>query len=226
MTIARRVSEVAPLPAVEFPARKPMQDRSRASFERMLAAAETLLIQRGSDDFTLIEVSQLGGVSIGSIYNLFKGKDMLIMAVQSRAMERLEADQALTIMRARSRSHTLPELVQTLVDDLAEFLKTNAPLMRPMMLRAAFDPAVQGRGAAAHHKMVESLVGELLGLRDSFRHSDPERAARSVVRIAYATFARELGFGMSEEPISDAVWSELKEDVGQMAVAFLMSEQP
>ena len=47
-------------------ARAPQQDRSRASYERMIAATLELLKERGGAGFTLAEVSKRGGVSIGS----------------------------------------------------------------------------------------------------------------------------------------------------------------
>lgn len=56
-------------------ARAPQQGRSKASFERMLATAEELMTQRGSDEFTLNEVAKHGKVSIGSIYCRFDSKD-------------------------------------------------------------------------------------------------------------------------------------------------------
>lgn len=182
------------------------------------------MIERGSDDFALTEVSRVGRVSIGSIYNRFTSKDELIHAVHARVMERLEADQAKIVMRARSRSDSLGEFVRAAVDELGEFLKKNAPIMRPLMLRAAFDRTVQDRGRVGHDLMVDSLTAELLSHRGHIKHPDPPRAIHSVIRIAYATFARELGFGMAEAPQGGAPWEELKEDVGTMAAAFLLTK--
>ncbi|RYD29365.1 MAG: TetR/AcrR family transcriptional regulator [Lysobacteraceae bacterium] len=203
--------------------RQPQQVRSRASFERMLEAAEALLIERGSDEFALTDVSRIGRVSIGSIYNRFNSKDELIHVVHGRVMERLETEQAKIVMRARSRSNSLDGLVRACIDELAEFLRKNAPIMRPLMLRAAFDRDVQDRGRDSHDLMVESLTTELMSHETQIGHPDPTRAIHSIIRIAYAAFARELGFGMAEAPQGGAPWEELKEDVGSMAAAFLLT---
>jgi len=56
-------------------AREPKQDRSRASFERVLDAATALLAERGYSEFTLQELSRRSKVSIGSIYCRVSGKD-------------------------------------------------------------------------------------------------------------------------------------------------------
>lgn len=192
----------------------------------MVEAAEALMIERGSDDFALTEVSRVGRVSIGSIYNRFSSKDELIHAVHARVMDRLEAEQAKIVMRARSRSASLAELVRAAIDELAEFLKKNAPIMRPMMLRAAFDRDVQDRGRIGHDLMVDSLTTEFMSHHEQIGHPDPVRGIHAVIRIAYATFARELGFGMAEAPQGGAPWAELKEDVGTMAAAFLLDKSP
>ena len=51
--------------AVETVSRRPQQGRSKASLERMLEAAKGLMLELGSEDFTLLEVSKRGNVSIG-----------------------------------------------------------------------------------------------------------------------------------------------------------------
>jgi AcrR family transcriptional regulator len=187
----------------------------------MLNAAEALFIERGSNGFTLTDVSRVGKVSIGSIYNRFAGKDELIQAVHARAMDRIGKDQVRIIMRARTRAGTPVEHVRAIVDEMGEFLATHAPQMRPMMLRAAHDTIVQDQGRRSYEQMSQALFDEIMHYDDRMTHPDPQRAATAVVRLSYAAFARELGFGMSEEPQRATSWAELKADVCDMAVHFL-----
>lgn len=205
-------------------ARPPQQGRSRASFERMMSAAEALLLQQGSDGFALTDVSRVGKVSIGSIYNRFASKDELIHAVHARLMERIESEQTRIVIRARARSRTPVALVRAIVEEMGEFLSANAPAMRPMMLRAAHDLVVQDRGRIAHDQMVSSIVVELIRHKAHITHPDPERAIHAVIRIAYAAFARELGFGMAEAPQGGADWTEMKADIGEVAAHFLFTK--
>ena len=58
------------------------------------------------------------------------------------------------------------------------------------------------------------------------RHDDPLRAVRAAFNIAYAAFARELGLGSSNEQSNHSDWTRLKDDVGQMAAAFLLARKP
>jgi AcrR family transcriptional regulator len=215
----------SPGPSVAV-ARPPQQGRSRASFERMLNAAEALLIERGSDNFALSDVGQVGRVSIGSIYNRFASKDELIQAVHARLMDRMDAEQNRIVMKARSRGKTPVMLVRAIVDELGQFLASHAGIMRPMMLRAAFDTIVQDRGRRAHDVMADAIAAEILLHRSAITHPDPERAVWTTVRVAYAAFARELGFGMAEAPAPGTDWAKLKVDVGDMAANYLFCQSP
>lgn len=204
--------------------KEPLQNRSRASFERMMAAAEVLMIDRGFDNFTLNEVAHVGQVSIGSIYNRFASKDEMIQAVANRALARMEAEQGQIVMRARTQSTNAANLVKALIGELGEFLRTNASVMRPLMLRAAFDKVIQDRGRVAHDLMAASVADEMLLHRESIHQTDPERAVASCIRISYAAFARELNFGMAEAPQDGLDWDVLKADMAQMAATFLFGD--
>ena len=96
--------------------RVPQQGRSRASYERMLVAAEKLMVKRGDDDFTLTEVAKTGKVSIGSIYLRFASKDDLIRAVHVRVLARIDEDQRTMLADVRERSGTLDEYSRCFVE--------------------------------------------------------------------------------------------------------------
>ena len=79
---------VPPL-AVDTVSRKPRQGRSKASLERMLSAARTLMIERGHEDFTLQEGSKAGNVSMS--LNFSEDKE------QKRVWDRLAAGGTITM---------------------------------------------------------------------------------------------------------------------------------
>src|SRR3954468_9029226 len=69
--------------------RPPLQNRSRASLERVLDAGQKLLEEQGWEGFTVQEVSRRAKVSIGSIYARAPSKEALILAVYDRAVEEI-----------------------------------------------------------------------------------------------------------------------------------------
>ncbi|UAJ11086.1 TetR/AcrR family transcriptional regulator [Glacieibacterium megasporae] len=201
--------------------RVPQQGRSRASFERMLVAAEELMAERGTDDFTLNEVGKRGKVSIGSIYCRFDSKDDLVHGVQARVLERVNREQLEFVERARAETSDLIVLVERLVEGTAETLRRFADVMRPFMLRASTDPVVASLGKARYAEVANAVQSALLDYRSEIRQPDPERAVQSSYRILYSAIARYLGFGSSMGSAWDGDWEVLKEDLARMIAAFL-----
>lgn len=203
--------------------RAPVQGRSKASYERMLAAAETLMAAAGSDDFTLQEVSKKGKVSIGSIYNRFESKDALLHAVQLRVLERVDKQMGAMLDEARNGADTLDKLVVALTRAVGETLKENADIMRPLMLRATNDPLVAATGKASFVATANAVKGALLLHSREMKQPDPLRAVDSAFRILYATIARYLGFGSATTAAWEGDWDVLLQDLSRMIAAFLVT---
>ena len=203
--------------------REPQQGRSRASFERMLVAAEELMAERGTDDFTLNDVGKRGKVSIGSIYCRFDSKDDLVRAVQVRVLDRVSSEQLRLIDEAREQAKDLDVLVEMLVEATAETLRRFAAVMRPFMLRATTDPVVATTGKHHYGLSADAVHNALLDHRDEILQPDAERAVRSAYRILYASIARYLGFGSAVGAAWEGDWVALKEDLARMIAAFLMT---
>ncbi len=202
--------------------RQPLQARSRASLERMLQAARTLMIERGNDDFTLNDVSRHGQVSIGSIYHRFESRDELIRAVQAVFLAELDVRQDVLVTRVAAEATGLRMLVTALIDQLAEIYREASPLMRPIMLRASTDPVVATAGKQGYERLATRVVVELLRYREEIARPDPARAALASFDIIYAALARYLGFGTADIAAGRGDWAHLKADLGQMWAAFLL----
>lgn len=201
--------------------REPQQGRSRASFERMLATAEALMVERGSDDFTLNDVAKVGKVSIGSIYCRFDSKDDLVRAVQTRVLDRVDAEMLSQIADARDGASGLDDVVHRLVQNVADTLSRFAAVMRPLMLRASSDPVIAMIGKRSFIATAQAVTGALLAHRDEVAHPDPDRAADAAFTMLYASVARHLGFGTSSEASGEGDWTMLKQDLADMVSAFL-----
>ncbi|MGH3630042.1 MAG: TetR/AcrR family transcriptional regulator, partial [Sciscionella sp.] len=61
--------------------RPPQQARSRAALQKLLTAAEDVLINQGLDDFTIAAVAEHAGVSVGGVYRRFASKEQLLEAI-------------------------------------------------------------------------------------------------------------------------------------------------
>lgn len=206
----------------ETVSRKPQQGRSKASLERMLNAARALMVERGNEDFTLLEVSKRGNVSIGSIYLRFESKDNLVRAVIANAMEGLTCAED-KMLENLSNCATLGEFVPRFVEDYAAVLTENAALLRLAMLRAESDPLVAEPGKRAALRAVEQFTQSALRYSDEFGGSDGENRAHAAYYIVFATLARQLSLGSSRESVTDYDWDQLKRELGRMCLAYLIA---
>ncbi len=60
------------------PRRRPAQKRSRERYSRILVAARHVLVDHGFESFTFDEVAKRAGVPIGTLYQFFANKYVLI----------------------------------------------------------------------------------------------------------------------------------------------------
>ena len=219
-----KLEDEQPQPADGNVRRKPQQGRSKASLERLLAAARELMLERGNEEFTLLEVSERGQVSIGSIYLRFDSKDNLIRGVIADALDALAEVESEMLTRLARDCSDLAAFVRAYVEGYAEVLREHAPLLRMTMERAAFDPLVSAPGKA-HALRAEHLSTEaMLAHASEFGGNDHKVKAQTVFHIIFATLARRLSLGSSGEAVHDYDWGLLKREMARMCLAYLRAD--
>ena len=76
--------------------RHPKQARSKKTFNQLLDGAEAHLANGNVDDFTLNDIADDKGITVGSVYHFFPSKEALLLALADRVLERF-AEMAETI---------------------------------------------------------------------------------------------------------------------------------
>lgn len=209
--------------SLESLGRVPLQGRSKASLERMLATARTLMLERGNEDFTLQEVSSRGKVSIGSIYLRFENKDSLVRAVLYQATQTLAEQEDAMLAQLAASCATLQEFVPRYVEAYAEVLRHNAPLLRLTMMRAEHDPPISALGKRTANNAEAKAVAAFMAYRGDFAVPDPEVCAKAAHHIIFATLARELSLGSSSESVTNYDWNVLKRELARMCAAYFQA---
>lgn len=202
--------------------RKPRQGRSLASFERMLEATKALMLERGSEDFTLQDVSERGNVSIGSIYLRFESKDRLLHAVIAQELDQIIAGERAMIDEVLASSKSLAQFLPLYIDRYSGFLAENATLLRTVMQRAAIDPAVSGPGRETAQRSARMSLDAIMTFRDEIGGGNPEIKVQAVFQIIFATIARQYGLGATAESGDEKVWALMKPELSRMALAYLL----
>lgn len=201
--------------------RKPRQGRSLASFERMLEATKSLMLERGGEEFTLQDVSERGNVSIGSIYLRFESKDRLLHAVIAQELDAIISGERELIDSVLADSTGLARFLELYIDRYSTFLAQNAPLLRTIMQRAAIDPAVSGPGKETARRSAAMSIEAMMRFSDEFGGNNPRDKAQVAFQIVFATIARQFGLGATPESGDEVVWSLVKQELAKMALAYL-----
>lgn len=89
--------------------RTPKQERSRRLVEAIVEAAQLVLVESGPDALTTVNVAQRAGVSVGSLYQYFAGRDALLFAVLEAEVARFRA--AWRAWRSASAADPTPERI-------------------------------------------------------------------------------------------------------------------
>ena len=71
------------------PKKRPVQRRSRATFDALVEACTGLLAERGYARTTTNHVAERAGVGIASLYEYFPGKDAIVAQVAERLVDRV-----------------------------------------------------------------------------------------------------------------------------------------
>jgi AcrR family transcriptional regulator len=104
--------------------------RAAQRVQRFLDAAQAIIIEKGSTDFTVQEVVDRSRQSLRSFYLQFDGKHELLLALFEDALSR-SADQ----IRAATESHTDPlERLKVAVELLYESSRPDPTAKRPRLL--------------------------------------------------------------------------------------------
>lgn len=213
--------------AVADLSRMPQQGRSVASLRRMLEATRDLMLERGNEDFTLLEVTERGQVSIGSIYRRFESKDNLVRGVIAEALEALAADETRMVERLRDRCSDLRSFIFSYVEGYAELLRKHAPMLRLIMDRAEFDPQVAVPGREHALLMERTMCEALLVHAEEFGGSDAEDhvyRAHICFHVIFSTLARQLSLGSNDEAVHGHDWDRMKREMARLSLAYLRSE--
>jgi AcrR family transcriptional regulator len=171
--------------------REPQQARSRRTLERLLDAAWTLLEAEGPDGVTVTGVASRAGVSVGSFYARFEGKEELL-----RYMEATALDTALSGWAEVGGDAGVADPEALLRGLVTLYLE--GPARRLHLLARARLPGSDGRLEAFHRKVAETLASHL-GEGDPAANGSPATHANLRARaVALVAGARELAMAAGD----------------------------
>jgi AcrR family transcriptional regulator len=193
--------------------RPPQQDRSRRALQKVLGAAESVLVAKGFDDFTMTAVAEQADVSIGAIYRRFEGKDQLLDAVWDSLLGKMESDLAAALDSAEpSMVGVVSALVRASVADLSGnklFPYLYAP---SMALTTRVHDAISTR-----RKLFLSAAAPHL---EEVKRSDRQVAVVMVQAMVTGSCVHRASQGPGVE--DGLTWDQFAEQLEAVAMAYLL----
>jgi AcrR family transcriptional regulator len=203
-----------PLPA--------LQQRSQATTEHLLEAAEELLAEGGADAATLRAIADRAGVSLGIVYRRFPDKDAILRAVYARFFEHLSSTNARSLASDRFQRASLAEVSRIVVTGIAEGYRRHAPLLRALLLYARSHPSPDFRQRAAEHNARTFVVLQQIfdAHRDEMTHPHPEIAVPFAISAAASLLQVRLLFNdTAAEPALP--FAELIDEATRLVLGYL-----
>jgi AcrR family transcriptional regulator len=200
----------------------PRQERSRATFERILDALEELLRTRRFEDITVRELVERSGTSTGSFYARFPTRETLLPALY----DRYDAD---VHRRARAtelesvEEETLEALVAAMMRRIVDRMFDRRWLTRAVALHARLHPemipAEQRRRRLALHARWRN---ELLRHRELISHPDPESAVAFGLFMTVTALREKIVFADAPHASSfELTRAQLAEEATRALLAYL-----
>ena len=201
----------------------PVQDRSRDTAERILAAAGDLLVDRTLDDLSVADIARRAKVSVGGFYARFANKEALLHAFDARILEQATVSVERALDETRTAGWTLSQVAEAFVSVAFRFFSKNRNILRQVALRsrAGTDPAFAERVGEFNDHVHGLVRARLLARRDEIHHPDPDTALELGVIFVSAALREEVLFGERRPTPSSARGKRLVRELTRALCAYL-----
>lgn len=194
------------------PRKRPMQERSRAKFEHLLTSARKLLIDVGFESFTCEEVAQRAGLPIGTLYQFFQNKYVVVCELDRQDAVGVRDELA----RFAEEIPTLDwqELLERLVDHMAE-LWASDPSRRAVWYAMQSTPATRATAAVIERELAGEVARILAPLTPGTPRPGRQIIGEVIVHLVYSM----LNFSIRDGQAHNEAVAELK----RMLNAYLLA---
>jgi AcrR family transcriptional regulator len=170
--------------------RAPKQARSAETLERILDAAEEILIEKSFDDASLHEIASRAGVTIGAIYARFRDKDALLGELERRMHIDFDAFTDDDTAPEHWAGKTFQEALRERHRALVGVYKRHRGVGRALVLRSRVDPALKRRLDRLNARNLPRAAKNFAQW-GRITHPEPEKALR-FANLAVRSLCREV----------------------------------
>lgn len=172
----------------------PVQARSVASYERLVAATRAVLEEKSFDEATVAEIAARAGLTVGAFYARFEDKEALLRHLEELLFDEMRALVADVALRADRRESAPAELVGDLVAALGGVYRSSRAVCRALVLRSRTDAPLRERLRALNRENIGKIVSALAA-SGSIDHAEPEKALEFALLAERSVLREAILFG-------------------------------
>lgn len=182
-----------------FSARKRgTQSRARDTVDAILEASRRIVYRDGVGGLTTNRVAELAGVSIGSLYQYFPGRDAVLHALLQREFNHTVDQHVAYIQSIDSRTTSLEQAIRGLVDHVFEQQATRKPFFRQLLLSVLSIRHLQF--TLANDARVLDAIKAKLG---EYRDADPAAIDIATWVALYSFKGVQIGVLLADRPVDE-----------------------
>jgi AcrR family transcriptional regulator len=192
------------------PRKKPVQRRAEETVGVILRAAARVLGRRGYAGTTTNHIAAEAGVSIGSLYEYFPGKEAIVVALVHRHLDhaRVLLEQSFGEELPGAHERPLEETVRALVEAMVALHKDDPKLHRVLFEEAPIPAEIRARVAQMEETGAQAIEA-LIAAHPEARVADAHVAARLVVEVVEGATHRWVLDGKGRPVSTDRMAEEL-----------------
>ncbi len=198
------------------PRKRAVQARSRATVDAILEATAHILVREGYDRASTNKVAERAGVSIGSLYQYFPGKEALVAALLERHLA--EMDEVLRAALPRLAAEPIDRAARRVVQVMVDAHAVN-PALHKVFVEQVPRIGKLGRVESIEREMTALVRGYLEVRRGELAVRDLDLAAFIVVGVVESlTHAAVLSR-------QDLLGERFVEEVSAVVVGYLTGDR-
>jgi len=204
------------------PRKSPVQGRSKDTVELLLDAAAQIFEKTGYAGGTTNRIAEHAGVSIGTLYQYFPGKDAIAVALLERHIAETARRLADWVAHMTAERH---ELDAALEDYVSGMLDTHMgrPRLQHMLLEETPLPERVHEALLESERQAAATIGAFLMRFPNVRHPSPEKAGFIMVQTVESLTHR---FAAHEQQQRLITRQEFISEIVTMLGLYLTCERP
>lgn len=179
----------------------PLQSRSQQSLERMLDAAEEIIVEKGFEGATVAEIVRRSGTSVGAFYGRFGEKEALLSCLHDRFTSEAIATTDVVLDPTRWEDSSITEILGETIPFLVEVYRAKTGLIRAFIAKGCAEDEFCKRWLPLNAHLVGRLRDLILARAETIEHPDPSLAIQVGLQMILSTLDRLTLFRVSEAEI-------------------------